>query len=445
MRAVEKMKKFVEPESVALFGVSRRTGEGSYNMLEHLLGYGYQGRIYPINPNTNEILGVKTHSRIADISDNIDLAIINLPRSLVPRIVRECAVKGIKSIMIATQGFADANDEKGKRMQKEIDEVVRNDGVRILGPNSLGVANPFINFSSSFVKINMAKVPIGVICQTGAFFGFGEPNLLGKGIDLGNACDVNFAESLAYYEQDAETKVIALHIEGAQDGKEFIEAVKRVTLRKPVLVFKTGRSQYAARAIQSHTGSLAGTDEIWEAALRQAGAIRVADLEELGDATNAFHLLPLMKGRRIGIVTTSGGVGVMTIDACSQFGMEMAELSPSTIKRISVLSPPWQSIGNPLDIWPTFIVQKQPFTKVVTEGVGAVPNRQTCNHLCQILTELAEVHRDKPMVCCLFGNYAGEAKSRMEATGRIMVFQAPHRAIRVLGHLAKYSAFRRGF
>jgi acetyltransferase len=460
MQVVAQMKKFIEPESVVLFGVSRRTGEVAYNILEHLLSYGYRGKIYPVNPNASEILGMKTYSCVADISDEIDLAIINLPRPSVIRIVKECAEKGIKSIIIATQGFVDANDEEGKRLQKKIDGFVEKGEVRILGPNSLGIVNPFINFSSSFTRVRMAKVPIGIICQTGAFFGFDEPKLIGKGVDLGNACDVHFTDSMEYFEQDAETKVVALHIEGVQDGSRFIEAVKRLARRKPVVTLKTGRSEYAAQAVQSHTGSLAGTDEVWEVALRQSGAIRVDNLEELGDVTAAFSLLPPMNGRRIGIISSSGGLGVAAIDTCHQFDMEIAQLSQSTMKQVNALSPPWQSVGNPVDIWPAFIVQKHPLTKVLTGSVGAVLNddevdaalliwgvtsRQTCARLCQILTRLAEVHRNKPLVCSLWGAHVDEAKDSLEATGRIMVTRTPDRAIRALAHLARYSAVRRGF
>ncbi len=458
MNVAEQMKKFVEPKSVALFGVSRRTGEGAYNILEHLLSYGYQGKIYPINPNATEILGVKAYSRVADINDEIDLAIINLPRSLVTRIIKECVGKGIQSIIIVTQGFADANDGGGRRLQKEINEFIEKSGVRILGPNSLGTANPFVNFSSSFIKVGMVKVPIGIVCQTGAFFGFVELRLLGKGIDLGNACDIDFADSLEYFEQDIETKVVVLHVEGLRDGNRFIEVASRVAQKKPVIALKTGRSEYAAQAVQSHTGSLAGADEVWEAVLKQSGIIRVGDVEELGDSATAFSLLPLMKGKKIGIVSASGGLGVMTVDACHRFGLDIAKLSPITVERISALAPSWQSVGNPVDLWPGFMVLKQSLTKILTEGIDAVlsdyevdavlliwgvPTRQTCTHLCHILTKLTEAHQDKPLVCCLVGACAEEAKHMLEATGKIIVFYTPDRAIRALARLAQYSAFRR--
>jgi len=461
MNVVEQMKKFVEPKSVAILGASRRTGESALNILENLLSYGYEGKIYPVNPNATEILGLKTYPHVTNVNNEIDLAIISLPRSLVPGIVQECIEQGIQSIIIVTQGFADATDEEGKQLQKEIDKYVKKNRVRILGPNSLGTANAFIKFSSSFVRLDMAKVPTGIICQTGALFTRSrELTFIGKSIDLGNACDIDFADVLEYFEQDDETKVVALHIEGIQDGKRFLKAASHFARRKPVLALKTGRSEYAAEAVQSHTGSLIGSDEVWEAALRQSGVIRVSDIDELSDSVRAFSLLPPMKGRKIGIVSISGGLNIMSIDACHKFNLEIAKLSPITTKRINALTPSWQSVGNPADIWAAYMVAKQPLTKVLTETIATVlsdsevdallfmwtvTTHQTCIELCQVLTKLTEAQPDKPLVCFLYGPHAAETKHRLEATGRIMVYPSPDRAIRALNHLAQYSVFRRGF
>ncbi len=461
MNVVEQMKKFIEPESVALFGVSRRTGENALSMLQNLLSYGYTGRIYPVNPNATEILGVKTYSRVADISSEIELAVINLPRYLVPGVVKECVEQGIQSVIIETQGFADSTDEDGKQLQKEIDKFVKKGAVRILGPNTFGTANPFINFSSSFRKMEMEILPIGIICQTGVFFsGFHELKLLGKGFDLGNACDVGFTDGLEYFEQDDDTKIVFLHIEGIPNGRRFLSVAERVARRKPVLALKTGKSEQAARAVQSHTGSLVGKDEVWEVALRQSGVIRVGDIDELGDLVRIFPRLPLMGGRKIGIVSNSGGVGIMSIDACHLFNLEVAELSSGTMEQMNVLSPAWLSVSNPADVWPSYMVSKQPLAKVLDGSIGAMLDdgavdallfvwspwsEQNCIDLSQLLAKLAEAHPDKPLVCSLHGDHARVAQDILEVTGRITVFHNPYRAIRALGHLARYSTFRRGF
>lgn len=458
MNVVEQMKGFIEPKSVAIFGVSRHAGIHSRSILQNLLDYGYRGRIYPVNPNATEILGVKAYPRVAEINDGIDLAIINLPRTVVPGVVGECIEHGIQSIVISTQGFADAVDEEGKQLQREIDELVKKNGVRILGPNSLGTANAFINFSSSFAKVSFAKQPIGVICQTGAFF-FKQSGsaIMGKGIDLGNASDIGFTEGLEYYEQDDEIKVVALHIEGVRDGKRFIKTASRVARRKPVIALKTGRSAYAAGVIQSHTGSLAGKDEVWEAALKTSGVIRANDIDEFCDLAWAFSSLPLMKGTKIGIISISGGLGVASIDACHRYNLELAEFSPTTMERIKAMSPSWLGIGNPVDLWPPFMVLKQPLNKLLTDaldtvfsdaGVDAVllvwevwlPQIET--QICQLLPKMADAYPDKPLVCSFFGAYAEGAKRRLQQSGRIMVTDTPERAIRALSHLARYSAFR---
>lgn len=170
METVMQLKKFMEPESVALVGVSRDAGEGSFNVLRHILSYGYQGRLYPINPNATDILGVKTYSSIADVRDNIDLAVITTPRELVPRLVGECGKNNVQSVVIVAQGFADARDDQGTQLQKELSDIARSRQIRVLGPNTFGVANAFSNFCSSFVEVKMKRKPVGLICQSGVFF-----------------------------------------------------------------------------------------------------------------------------------------------------------------------------------------------------------------------------------------------------------------------------------
>lgn len=458
MSAFEQMKRFIEPESVALFGVSRHSGEGTYNILEHLLGYGYKGKIYVVNPNATEILGMKAYASIADVHEPIDLAVINLPRSLVPGIVRECRDAGVRAVIIATQGFADATDEEGKNLQRQIDDIVRNDGVRILGPNSLGIANAFINFSSSYARLNMTRVQIGIVCQTGAFMTFLNMNMIGKAIDIANACDVGFLESLEYFEEDPQVRVVVLHIEGMMNSRRFLETASRITRKKPVLALKTGRSETAARAARSHTGSLTGSDLIWDAAFNQSGIIRFDSTDEMGDVARYFAVSPLMKGRKIGIITISGGIGVLALDSCSQNDLEIARLSPATLERVRSLSPAWQGIDNPLDIWPAYIVMKNPLNKVVGESLNAliddpgvdailfiwaVNNPQIYTRVCHVLVEQFQLHRGKkPMACCMMGGYMAEAKKTLEDTGGTVVFPTPEKAAKALGYLARYSAFR---
>jgi len=459
MQTLEQVKQFMEPQSVALIGTSRYTGEGAFNILENLLSYGYQGRIYPINPNAREILGLKTYPSITEVTEAVDLAIISTPRSLVPRLLKECTESNIQSVIIVAQGFADASDDEGKQLQKEITDITQSSQVRILGPNTFGAANAFINFSSSFVKIKMKRQPIGIICQTGIFFvGFPELALIGKGLDIGNACDISFADGLEYFENDSETKVVALHIEGTKDMQGFINHARRITQIKPVLALKTGKGEQAAKAAQSHTGSVTGKNEAWEAALKQSGVIQVTDLEELIDLVRVFSLLPLMEKPKVGVATFSGGLGIMAIDGCQHSNLEIATLSHQTKRLLDAISPPWLKVSNPVDIWPA-MMNSPSVTKPLIDGleillsdhelgaalfIGAIFDKKSNSEFCQFLTELATAHQNKPLACCLYGPYADEAIKELQDAGNVAGFPTPERAIRALARLSEYSLLHRG-
>jgi acyl-CoA synthetase (NDP forming) len=454
MDIVTQLRKFVEPESVALFGVPRYPREGGFNILQHLLSYGYQGRIYPIHPEADEILGVKTYRRVTEVAEHIDLAVINLPRSTVPWVTRDCVEKGISAVIITTQGFADANDMEGHQLQKEIDDIVRGK-TRVLGPNTFGTANAFIKFSSSFAELDMERVPVGLICQSGVLYvGSPELRLVGKGIDLGNASDIDFADALEYFEQDSDVRVIALHTEGMRDGRRFLNVARRVAQKKPIVALKTGRSGIAAQAAQSHTGSLAGRDEIWEVALKQCDIIRVNDIEELSDMVKTFSVLPLMKGRKLAVLSFTGGFGVASIDASEKFGLETAELSPATVERLKELYPPWLAVANPVDIWPAMILSRQPLLRVFRAALEAlfsdpavdavlcicgISESAVCDRFRQYAERLTRDYPDKPLVWYIYGPLANEARSELEDTGKTQVFSSPDRAIRALAHLADYS------
>jgi acyl-CoA synthetase (NDP forming) len=458
---VAQMKKFVEPESVAIFGVPRspmRISGGAIDVLTSLVNHGYQGKIYPIHPQGGEIQGLKAYASVMEVPENIDLAVINLPRDLVPGLVKDCVNKGIKAVIILTQGFADADDDEGKQLQRQIDDFARGTGTRILGPNTLGTANPYINFSSAFMETQMEKNPVGFMCQTGVFFmSLAGLKLMGKAIDLGNGSDIHFSEGLEYLEQDAETQVIGLHIEGMKDSARFLRVVRRVVRKKPIIALKVGRGEWAARAIQSHTGSLAGEDEIWDAALRQAGVIRVDDVEELTDTLRAFYKLAPVKGKRVGIISYTGGFGVMGIDACQKYGLEVAKFSPQTISVLGEILPSWQGVGNPADLGPAIMVKKAPAFETLEIAMKAVLNDPGVDAILgifgafapsvgaayyQVAEKAAMSHPDKPLVFYFYGPFVAEALGEFQAKDGTMAFPSPDRAIRALGHLADYSEFR---
>ncbi|MBE9593908.1 MAG: CoA-binding protein, partial [Proteobacteria bacterium] len=230
------MKKFMEPESVALIGISRKSGPGSFNVMENMIKFGFSGKIFPINPNAREILGKGAYPNVRSVKERIDLAVISAPREDTVSILKDCVASKIKAVIVVNQGFADA-DGRGKEIQKEMTEIAQKDGIRILGPNTLGVLNNFNNFTTSFMPITKEKTPVGLICQSGIFFvgALEFSGTIGKGIDVGNACDIGFCEALSYLGEDPDIKIIAIHMEGLNKGKEFFSLARRIVKKKPII------------------------------------------------------------------------------------------------------------------------------------------------------------------------------------------------------------------
>jgi len=451
------MKRFLEPRSVAIIGVSRATGLASFNILENMINAGFSGRVYPVNPNADEILGIKAYPSVLDIADDIDLAVVSTPRTVVPGVVRECAQRGIKAITIVGQGFADGDDE-GRVMQDEIVSIARQGGVRILGPNTFGTVNAFNKFSSAFIPMIMKRIPIGFISQTGFYFP-GLPNftVAGKGIDLGNACDIEFADGLEYFEDDPDIRLIFLHIEGIRDGRRFMEVARRVVRKKPILALKTGRGEEGARAAQSHTGTLVGRDEVYDAAFRQCGVVRITELDEFEDLAKAFLNLPLMTGRGVAVITVTGAVGIMAIDHLEKYGLRLARLSTGTLDRINALAPSWQRMDNPADIWPAAMIAGHPFDEVFATVLDSFAKDENVHAvllifagffdmpMAELPTTMFEIvdSARKPVVYWLYGPEVEPLKAALEKTGRVAVFPTVERALRALSRLsARWEQFK---
>jgi acetyltransferase len=284
---IDEMKLLMEPRSVALVGMTRRTGKGAFNTLENLLAIGFQGKIYPVNPEATDILGLKAYPDCASLPAGIDLAIIATPRQVVPTVIRDCIRRGIKAAVITSAGFAEA-DETGKELQSEVLSIAKRGGMRIVGPNSLGIVNNFSNFTSAFVPSPTDKIPIALVCQSGGFLNGFAGFTSGKSIDLGNTSDVDFPDVLQYLGNDPDMKLIALQIESVTDGARFADIASKVSKRIPTLALKIARSEEAARAATSHTGSITGKAEVYQAAFKQAGIIPVRDVDEMGDLARAF-------------------------------------------------------------------------------------------------------------------------------------------------------------
>ena len=350
---------FLEPRSVVLIGVTRETGAGAYNNLEILLRYGYQGRIYVVHPEVAEILGIKTYSQVSDLPEVPDLAVISVGRENVLPVFAACVDHGIRHVVVISQGFADA-DERGRQLQTEMQTLARARKVRVVGPNTLGIINAFNGFSTSFVEIprDPSPPPLTIVVQSGSFQHGSEcfTGGYGKGIDIGNASDVDFVDVLEFLEHDPQTQIIVLHVEGMQRGREFLRTAGRVAMHKPIIVLKTGRSAAGARAALSHTGSMVGEDAAFDAAFARAGLIRVRNMIELRAVCQAFLHFRSMSGPKLAVVTITGAQGIITADACEDYGLEFAPFPESVREALKNSHPGWYRLNNPADVWPLSMV-----------------------------------------------------------------------------------------
>lgn len=337
---------FFEPQSVAVVGSLREGYFGGFVVIKTMLNAGFKGKIYPVNPSYQEVLGLKVYPSVKEIPDKIDLALIMINRQSVPNVIKECAGKGIKAVIVVADGFAE-RDEVGAKLQHEIITIAKKAGIRIIGPNTAGIVNSANGLIPDPYEPGYKKVkPGGVaICaQTGMInpqaFPYGDLHYgVSKICDYGNKCDVDEGDLLEYLEGDPATKVITMYLESIQDGPRFLNISKRVAAKKPILILKSGRTKEGARVSASHTGALAVDDQIFSAACKQAGIIRIEKFREFFELPKIFSLQPLPKGNRLGIVTFTGGVGVLAIDEGAKYGLTVAQLSPETRDQLNGIFP----------------------------------------------------------------------------------------------------------
>jgi len=470
-RGTDGLKFFFEPESVAVVGASRNPHKFGHFLLKNLLNLGFKGRIYPVNPNAVEILGLKTYPKVDLIEDQVDLAIIIVPASLVPQTMKDCSQKGIKGVVICSSGFRESG-EQGKKLEEEVLAIAREAGIRIIGPNTTGILNTKNNFTTSFAQLpKLKKGNVAFIAQTGLFAAAAfwwivskHPFGISKIVGLGNKCDVDDTEVLEYLAEDEDTEVIAIYMEGVKNGRKLLQVFKKVAKRKPIIVLKSGRSPAGRKASMSHTGSLAVNDEVFDAACRQSGVVRVGgDLEELLDVTKAFSLQPLPKGNHVAIVTVTGAGGVMAADECNKHGLRLADLSAETLEHIRSNMPSWAAIANPVDIEPLFeVVGPETSMKIALEAVlndkavdsvvvlfvavpGLISFFDVKNVVKRIFFEntAGKHHENKPMLVHFVGfkETVDSWTVQMEQES-VPVYSSIERCVEALGQLWKYRLYQ---
>ena len=345
------LNRFFKPKSIAVIGASKNTTKIGHAALKNILVSDYECKVYPINPHEKEILGIRCYKKITDVPGRVDLALIAVPAKIVPQVVSECVQKKVHGIIIISSGFSEVGNYK---LEEEIKKIIHGTKTRVLGPNTMGYKNASDNLDASFVFGMPRRGNLALISQSGAL-GMGMIYLannefvgLSKIVGVGNKIDIDDDELIDYFSKDPETKVIGLYIEGVNDGRAFMNSIKACD--KPVLVVKAGRSKAGARATASHTGSMAGSDEIYDAAIKQAGGIRCRDVVEMFDMARALAGQPPALGNRVGIITNGGGLGILLTDACVANDLKVPKLSMKTYKKIDKILPDLTKPNNPVDL-----------------------------------------------------------------------------------------------
>lgn len=459
LREVENVQKMINPTSIAVVGASTNEKKNGGRLFRYIVENGYSGELYPINPKAEEIKGYKAYPALKDIPGNVDLACVIVPATQVPEVLRECIFKGVKAAIIYSSGFAEIGEE-GKKLQDEICELAVQGNIRLVGPNSIGIASPLQNvytaFGAALETSNKVQGNIGFISQSGAM---GSALLsraweqgagFSRWISVGNEADLTTSDFINVLAEDESTKVISVFMESIKNVDSFKQAtLNALKNKKPVLIYKTGKSVVGKRAVQSHTGSIAGDDSVYSAAFDKLGVLRIENIEELIDVSRAFTVQPNPKGKRIGVITASGGACSVVADLCSEYGLDVPELQ-GTAETIKQLIPPFGSARNPIDVTAEVIAKPEMFKKVLStlvedsdvDGVIIMLTSNADPGASVIAQSILDVFNstDKPIVVGRLGaDMIAPKAMALYQQEKFPVYPTPERVVRVMHYLVKYS------
>ncbi len=411
---------FFNPKSVAIIGASDTIRFG-FTTTKYLLNSKF--KTYPVHLNKEEILCHRAYKNVKDIPDDIELAILLIGSEYVPQAIRDCIDKGVKGIIIESAGFAETGVKKYIELQENVKDMIKDSKIRIIGPNCVGVTDFHNKFSTADVEFKREKAgDISIIAQSGVlgnvFIDWGSSQSIGfaKSITLGNKIDVDEVDVLDYLNKDDHTKIITLYLEGTNRGKEFVDVLGRMT--KPVLILKNGRTEIGSRAVISHTSSIAGNDKIYDAVFKQNPMVfRVYDFYEMFNIAHIFASQPIIKGKKIAIITASGSLGILACDELVDKGLSLAELKEETRQKIKKIIPDYVSIGGTIDLGPSMFLTLSDSLKAIykDENVDALlfifailrwPLEKfnfTFSPHFRLMKQLSKKYH-KPIICVCFGS-----------------------------------------
>ncbi len=452
----KQMETLFKPKSVAIFGATPKSEKVGNVIIKNFIEEKYQGKIYPINPKYDEVLGIKCYKNINQIKEKIDLAIFAIPSKYIPLAFEQSAKKGVKSAIIISGGFKEAGH---KDYEDKIKELSAKYNILVVGPNCLGVLDPYSNVDSIFLPMYKMQRPskgnISFVTQSGAVAACLVDMIADQGIGLskfisyGNAAVLNESDFLEFLANDKKTDIIILYIEGTTDGRQLLNTMKKVSKKKPIIVLKAGRGKKGSQTAHSHTGNLAGNYLAYQAAFRQAKVIEANDLDELFDFVKIFNQ-PLPKGKRIGVITDGGGLGVLTADNIEKYRMELADLTEDMKKKLNQILPFYASVNNPLDMAADAGFEEYEGTIevfmndpqidiliiIVLFQAPAVDER--------ILNLLIKYSNDKrkPIAVVASGGSYTKMYAKILDTNHVPVYDAPSSAVKAVMKMYKYSKFR---
>lgn len=453
--------KFFNPKSVAIVGATIKEGKVGRVIVENFKKR-FKGKIYPVNPKYKEVLGLKCYPSVKDIPEPIDLVIIVVPAPVVPQVLRDAGEKGVKAAIIISGGFRETGTEEGKRLEEEVKKISMEYGIRIIGPNCLGIYDNWSGVDTFFLPDEKMMRPkkgyISFISQSGAFASalldwMAYRNIgVSRAISYGNKIDVDDIDLIEYLGEDEKTKLIIMYLEGLKPGRGrlFIDKARKVVKKKPIVIYKAGKTARGSMAAASHTAALAGNYQLYKAAIKQAGLIEASSFDEIMDLSKTLLTQPLMKGKRVYIVTDAGGVGVMLTDALASEGFELPRTPEDLRGELKKILPPHCIVENPIDLtgdadderYITVLEKLLPRNDVDAVIVVALPQIPGIRgKLFEYLVE-AKKKYNKPMLIIIIGSKEAEKfKAYLEDKG-IPVFESPERAARALKALYTYSIIR---
>ena len=450
------LESFFNPQSIAIVGASRQKSKVGYEILANIVKAGYKGGIFPVNPNTDTIEGIKCYPDLESIPDTPELVIIIVPAKIVPPVMQQCAKVGVKSVIIITAGFREVGEE-GRALEKQVVQIAKQAGIRVIGPNCLGLIVPANKLNASFGGDLPAAGAIAYLSQSGALLAaiLDTANAAGIGfsklVSIGNKADIDELDIIKALAADKDTKVIAGYLESIADGDEFVRQAERISHTKPIILIKSGGTQAGAKAASSHTGSLAGSETAYESAFERAGIIRCESIRQQFDYAQAFANQPLPGGPGVAVITNAGGPGIMAADAIEREGLSFARLTKETEGKLASRLPAAANWHNPIDILGDALADRYEFAlDVVLDDpnvdvvlVLLTPQAMTePARTAEVIVKTARSKRKKPVLACFLGAAKVQEGVEILRRGKIPPYDTTQGAVSTIKVMVDYVRWR---